>query len=1538
MQVFDLDDDWQQRIGLLPVTQFQPSVRLLNCLAKAKLNTWGDVAAQSPAELMKIRNFGVQTLREVLALLVAHREDALAGVHAAKAMSATLAEARSSLTLLDEWQLFGGDTLLAQWNGVGVLCPSEQTWTALDAAGIELLWDLLTMTIREAQDSLGDSATAEVLDLIPEAAELSRDFARRHRSPTTTLMLERCADPPLEDLDISGAGVARLAQLGITSCSALLAAVRSGTPLLLFDLELARSVWPVMASLGLSSYAASDHHRVMCKANSLTLDCALAPLANPRRERELAALIGRHGLAPGRPPLTLANLAQEWGMSREGVRHVETRALGRVLSVGSYAKAIQRSLVWLLGTLGGVARAEELETELCAWIPAGEICPLALIRLLLREAADVTCLESGSVFTVTRLARPPFSEVVSAARRLWQRSSDNLAGDALLAALAAALDVTDPVSIEYLRRCLVVMYAFPDSKGLGRRPLQLLIVDALREAGRPLTLFELSRRLCASRDGHSYSLPGIGSRASAHPHLIQLAPGGRYWLAGVPVPAPTAGATEAISAVSICPELTASDFETGSLENPRRQVLAAGDWRSLLPTLIQAIESLPVPRSTCELGLSSADVERLADACAGFAPGELADLIERSPSRRLAGTDCDNAEGIGLLLLVYFAEVAREHVSEGRLWRDLQGRLPPVLAPYFNALGYPSHIVRFALDAAARRFQLRHTLDEDAGENWYVTLFLQFGLPRAAYRRAAEWLTSVTESRAATRLRSDPSARTFHALWSTLRAFRAGVITSEEASRRLERSPWLSPHWVPEILEHSAARVLRADRSTGLDEERAVEASATRTVLTQDATPGRASPLESAARVLWREQSERPEVLIPLPPLETLGPSEPAYQVLVNERIVLTVRRAADGGYPHPTHVRVPAADATCLLRILEGSPPDERELARMPQALLEFDEELAAFDGRTGSRVDPWEDALDPALPYLLAIRDGLMVDPPPSRVLRANGWYWAEIAAGTVASTRISLDGVVVWEALLRERLKRPVPEWTRGISVRVEGTTQPRFGEPVDLRVTGLPDGYSLEAARCGQTLLTVSTRDKQPIVMGLVVPVESARRSIKVWLRVSQAGSGSSMVACRVDLDCWGLLVETAAGLLKAVPLGRPVRFSRGHPLRIKVRAPKLPPGELRRWSVFEGGSYYGVPSLQTRELRPKLALGAPLDLRLGMHNADATALPLCGPILDCGEVAAARLAQDETDYYVEIDMRGPLVPRPGHQVRLWMPGQPVRLFDWDQIDDEPLEDGRSQWVVNIGSATAPGALGIAYRGERLGAWFWINQIEATLRDRAAAPAEPELDALKWFRVPVLHPRLHAAVSRWVARNPPAGVCAWLTKPDRDSWLAALRVLLLDWEPKDPSVALAFLSALDHLGEKRTPPIQAVDTLACCLGAGGSTFPARSLAICPLLALKSLRLALSTLRQPELSEAAAHARRAGREPLTEEALLTNAAVQLGTDVGYVQGLARVSRDLVYSVPPDPRQRVNLLLALGSPAFSDYLAAKAAQQTLGWLRSLP
>src|SRR5690606_40016708 len=59
-----MDKALQERLSM-PISQLDLSVRASNCLASAKVNTVGELARMTEADLLKVRSFGRTSLREV---------------------------------------------------------------------------------------------------------------------------------------------------------------------------------------------------------------------------------------------------------------------------------------------------------------------------------------------------------------------------------------------------------------------------------------------------------------------------------------------------------------------------------------------------------------------------------------------------------------------------------------------------------------------------------------------------------------------------------------------------------------------------------------------------------------------------------------------------------------------------------------------------------------------------------------------------------------------------------------------------------------------------------------------------------------------------------------------------------------------------------------------------------------------------------------------------------------------------------------------------------------------------------------------------------------------------------------------------------------------------------------------------------------------------------------------------------------------------------------------------------------------------------
>ena len=118
--------------------------------------------------------------------------------------------------------------------------------------------------------------------------------------------------------------------------------------------------------------------------------------------------------------------------------------------------------------------------------------------------------------------------------------------------------------------------------------------------------------------------------------------------------------------------------------------------------------------------------------------------------------------GIGALLLMSAVEVARRQATLGSLWTAVgRGPFPettraqlfvqsyrfssavsrsasnePYLSP-FILQGYPTRVYKDAVEQAARWLHLRHVFGIEGVQNWYDTVYLQFGFSRPGFVEAA---------------------------------------------------------------------------------------------------------------------------------------------------------------------------------------------------------------------------------------------------------------------------------------------------------------------------------------------------------------------------------------------------------------------------------------------------------------------------------------------------------------------------------------------------------------------------------------------------------------------------------------------------------------------------------------------------------------------------------------------------------------------------------------------------------------------------------
>ncbi|MFQ5885424.1 MAG: hypothetical protein ACE5IO_10040, partial [Thermoplasmata archaeon] len=171
----------------------------------------------------------------------------------------------------------------------------------------------------------------------------------------------------------------------------------------------------------------------------------------------------------------------------------------------------------------------------------------------------------------------------------------------------------------------------------------------------------------------------------------------------------------------------------------------------------------------------------------------------------------------GSLLICAGTEVCREERNEDSVWPAIRKILPESHAlrqKLFLANGQPTSLTRDIIEDAVRALNLRHVMDIEGTQQWFVTIKLQFGFTyRGAKNRLAEWLVNIGRPVAVRYLLNEESefpeltSESFQSLWRALTQYRRGLIEEVEVRATLQRNPWIKAHWINDLLEEAKARI-----------------------------------------------------------------------------------------------------------------------------------------------------------------------------------------------------------------------------------------------------------------------------------------------------------------------------------------------------------------------------------------------------------------------------------------------------------------------------------------------------------------------------------------------------------------------------------------------------------------------------------------------------------------------------------------------------------------------------------------------------------
>lgn len=795
--------------------------------------------------------------------------------------------------------------------------------------------------------------------------------------------------------------------------------------------------------------------------------------------------------------------------------------------------------------------------------------------------------------------------------------------------------------------------------------------------------------------------------------------------------------------------------------------------------------------SLAELRPDQEDYTWLCDWMRHLSSGVAARCLQQGPWRKFTrdGLTFSYSAGFGALLLMSAVEVARQQATLGSLWTAVgRGPFPETTRallfvqsyrfssavsrspghPPFFLQGYPTRAYKDAVEQAARWLHLRHVFGIEGVQNWYDTVYLQFGFSRPGFmRRLPEWLVGQGQTQSIQQLLSGPMrSESFCALWQALRYFRSHNWTEAQLRGQLDRNPWVLPEWADDLVKAARAKPYLNDES-----ERA-------------AAPlgeGIQDPFLSTPRLRWN-LVDAPHFVCAVTNLAALDLQEDSYDIVIADQTCGRLQRTADGTYlPSAADIELPAI-APLLVASLVA--PGGQLAQSLTLELWDANEDVTAFSAGSGERFDPWKQVMRPQAGTFLLLAADLSLE-PEARFWHAFPAWHAKLyylAPGWSQETRVLLGDQVLWQPSLTSPPARGEAQTrARAIGVQLHDPADHLFfGERARLAIT-LPGGLDLTFLRAGgQPLaferLTSTCALTEPFaVTPKLFGVEDVCR-IELLLGV-KTGSTEMRLRHVVDLPITGAAVLTSQGWTALRP-GDALELEQGRLQPVKVFVM-----EIDRWVLLEGDLWVGRPWKTPRPLTALSGFGAPLQLCEGAYNHYRGTRVLAGSVIDHGTLAA-----------VEVDALG----SPTRTIALQLSrsieaGAEHTILWWDQngafqtLVPEccELQGQEMWWLASVGAdLTEPLAIAIAYCGTRLGSW-WSAEWHTSLRRLMRRLPHTLAALLRWFHLPVLSERYREEVRRFAFVYPGETLAAWVGESGLpstlqwsevdDGWLSAVRAI-------------------------------------------------------------------------------------------------------------------------------------------------------------------
>lgn len=771
------------------------------------------------------------------------------------------------------------------------------------------------------------------------------------------------------------------------------------------------------------------------------------------------------------------------------------------------------------------------------------------------------------------------------------------------------------------------------------------------------------------------------------------------------------------------------------------------------------------PWSIAELKLSEKEVSWLRDWFSSLTPQNTENWIKSVMLARFPGKAyATYRQMFGALLVCVGAEVCRDESREDSVWPTIRSILPSSHAlqrELFLSNGQPSCPTKDLIADAVRALNLRHAMDLEGTQQWFITIKLQYGFTyRGAKNRLAEWLVNLGRPHAVQYLNGEShcpelASESFQWLWQALLQFRRDRIGDAEVRPLLQSSPWTRSHWIDDLLREARERIETLGVGDGPDPDGES---------TEDANVQEEFRPVSGLSLKWA------------------GGAIPRLCVNLDKH---AIQEATQGVDANELDFYVDGAKVTRWVRQKDGTWAGNEYLYAEPESqnkLPNLAPRVLAVRSRSGDVLAEWDFSDSGLLDWVLVF------DMDNSRMVKAaEEWLEPERHYAILCDRQCEIRCCTPVETfekagVARKAIRLPAP-LTENVCVSYADFV---LWQPIHAAKTQAPRSSIVLSSPMGKTL---SMNDKTRLVMeglpddaesvnllihtkvydtewedngiwrttaDVTVTPEVASRQETIRVRFSSQGKKQTHTP-RVSLRLLSAAVlrylqdhNSEKLVLESLEAGAEVNRSEGTAyLRVWI------PQQETTARVCEDN--FQVGRARHGKIRLKEIPGHGGELRVLSGREMYSLRVRC---LDRGCISAFMPSVLGMPALLSLSVPkepGEVGPK-GYAVWEWRPdkGGRAKLHCLPNGAVLPTSTERT-WKLRLSGQ--PMAVALTWKGCWLGAWWGIDQIRAHIELRNDL-SESEFAILKWLRVPILQPAIASALALKIQQNPCRFLRSWL----------------------------------------------------------------------------------------------------------------------------------------------------------------------------------